>query len=218
MLVRTATSRFRAAARASLELARASLDKARTLAELDVKAAKAQLQTATAQLEAFRAQAERRLRKAGQAEIVSPVRGLVRWCWAEEGTELQAGWHFMGVADMERAVVHALLDESDYFKVVPGAPARVELAGVLDRTFSGRVADVVSWPELSSWVRQYFGEKRVRPGQLFRVVVELDEEPPLCVGMSATVEVFSPPEGEADAGASGSEKAWKQGAADGQSD
>ena len=84
------------------------------------------------------------------------------------------------------------------------------------RTFTGRVKDVVDWPKLAWWMRRGTEDTLVREGQLFEVVVELDEEPPLCVGMSATVEVFAPPDGEADAGASGSDNVQKEGAADGQ--
>ncbi len=188
----------RAIAQANLKLALASLKKTCALAELDLKTAKAELETAEARLAAFRAQAERRRRKAEQAQVESPVKGLVRWCWAEEGTELQAGWYFMAIADMEQAVVHAMLDESDYFKVIPGAPARVKLAGVPGKVFGGRVADVVDWPELSAWTRRYFGETRVRPGKLFRVTIELEEEPPMCIGMSAVVEILPPDDGGRD--------------------
>ncbi len=205
----------RVAARAGLKRARAALARTRALAELDVREAEAELQTAGARLEAYRAQAERRLRKAGRAEIVSPVNGLVAWCWAEKGSELQQGWHFMGIADMEQAAVHAMLDESDYFKVRRGAPARLTLAGVPGRTFSGRVTDVVAWPELAHWTRQYVGETRVRDGRLFQVVVALDEEPPLCIGMSAMVEVFPLPEGAAATPAGEGEATSSEGASHG---
>jgi len=191
-VLRGASDLEKAIAEADLKVARTSLEKAKTLAEVEAAAARAELEAATARLQVYRAQADRRRRKAEQAEVKSPVAGIVIWSWPKEGQEVEAGWYLMGVADMEQAVVYGMLDESDYSKVSPGWPARVRLAGVADRLFTGRVAEIVDWPELPIWYQRSLSQGRVRPAKLFRVVVQLEDKPPTCVGMSAVVEIFRP--------------------------
>jgi multidrug resistance efflux pump len=185
----------KAIAQADLKVARTSLEKANALAEVEAAAARAELEAATARLQAYRAQADRRRRKAEQAEVKSPVSGIAFGSWVKEGQEVEAGWYLMAVADMEQALIYAMLDESDYSKVHVGSPARVKLAGVPDRAFAGRVAEVVDWPDIPIWYQRTLTEDRVRPAKLFRAVVELEDKPPTCVGMSAVVEIFSPPAG-----------------------
>ena len=201
-----ATEAERAVARSALEVARASLQELEVLAEVNLEVARESMKAAEAGLAAFREGARRRVERSVQADVMSPVSGLVVDRFVEDGEEVQKGRYLMGVADDTQLKVHALLDESDFFKVQRGAPALVSLAGVPKRRLSGRVADVVAWPELDWWVRPRGDETVVRGGQLFQAIVALDEEPPLCIGMSAMVEIFAAPEGGADGGAAEDEE------------
>ena len=207
-----------AVARSDLEAARVALGEAESLARVDAEVAAAEWEAAGADLTAYREKAQRRLERAERADVKSPVSGIVIGRFVEEGEDVAEGTYLLGVADGTQLEVRAMLDESDYFKVAAGAPARVRLAGVPGRLFAGRVTEIVDWPALPAWYRRSLGESRVRRGKLFRAVVELDEEPPMCVGMSATVEILSPPTGQDAGRVSGSDEEPREGAADAQSD
>ncbi len=181
----------RAVARSGLEAARVALREAESLAGVDVEVAAAVLEAAQAGLAAYQEEAQRRRQKAEQAEVKSPVTGIVFGRFVKEGEEVQKGWYMLGVADSTQLVAHAVLDESHYFRIPVGAPATVRLAGVADRVFAGTVAAIADWPEVPRWYRTGSGRDKVQPGKLFQVTIELEEEPPMCVGMSAVVEILA---------------------------
>jgi multidrug resistance efflux pump len=189
-----------ALARANLKLAQTSLRKATSYAEADVKAATAALAAAQAKLAAYREKAERKRKKAEQAELKAPINGVVLYRFVEEGEEVREGFFLMMLADTTRSEVHTAVDEPDYFRVPLGSPAVVRLAGVPDRTFAGHVSAVTDW-QLPFWDSQRRPDEKVRPGKLFEVTVELEDQPPRCVGMSAVVEIFPLDNGGAVRGA-----------------
>jgi pyruvate/2-oxoglutarate dehydrogenase complex dihydrolipoamide acyltransferase (E2) component len=126
--------------------------------------------------------------------VKSPVRGIVRDLYVQEGEEVRTGWWLMQIGDMEKGVVHAMMDEPDFFRVTIGARAGVKLVGLPDRIFTGRVSAIADWPGVPPWYRAGTGRNKAQPGKLFQVTIELEEEPPMCVGMSAVVEILAPTE------------------------
>jgi multidrug resistance efflux pump len=189
-LVSGASELERAVARADIELALSALSSARAFAEADIRAAAAGLSAAEAALSAYCGEAERRSLRAEASEVKSPVSGVSLWS-VSEGADVEAGWPLVWVAEMTEGEVHAVLDESDYLDVRPGMPARVSLSGVPGRTYNGRTTQIAAWPEEWSWWRTPPGERRVRPGRLYQVTVKLQQRPPVCVGMSALVELLA---------------------------
>lgn len=176
-----------AVARADLVLAQTSLRRAELAGDADVRAAQAAAQATQADLAAYRRQAARRREKAEQANVKSPIRGIVLWS-PEEGQEVRAGWWMALVAETTRAEVHAAIEEPDYFKVPVGAEATVRLTGLPDVELAGHVSAVNAW-RLPLWYWQRGADEKVRKGKLFQAIISLDDEPPACIGMSAIVRI-----------------------------
>ncbi|MGD2174671.1 MAG: efflux RND transporter periplasmic adaptor subunit [Candidatus Brocadiaceae bacterium] len=177
-----------ALARAELELARVSARKAEVHAEAGIRAAAQKKEAAKANLSVYREKAERRRKKAQEARVTAPIDGILLHTPAE-GQEIREGWWVALLADLTHSEVHAALDEPEYFRVQSGAPARVRLAGLPDRTYPARVTQVTDW-QLPWWYWQGPEEKEVKRGKTFEVALEIEGDPPPCVGMSATVEVL----------------------------
>jgi len=200
-------------AQAELRLAQAALEKTRARTRSDVETAKAELVAAEARLASFGAAADRRRKKSGEADVHSPVGGVVLrrfslWEGAyevHEGEEMWEGQVILQVADASQAVVSATMDESDYYRISVGNPARVTLAGNTELSFAGRVASVTGAAPQSAGESNV---KLVQPTRRYQVTIELEDKPPLCVGMSAVVEVFpSPDESPASMPVASSEEA-----------
>ncbi len=176
-----------AVARAELDLANAELEVAATSAREDAALARANLTAAEAALDTYRKQADRRIERAGSADVVSPVRGVLIWC-REPGDQMEKGWWLAAVAENSRPIVYAALNECDLPRVSEGMSAQVELAGLPGRTLTGSVTAIEDWPE-SQW-RTSADRSTGLTGRLFQVVVKLDEQPSATfIGMSAQVRI-----------------------------
>jgi multidrug resistance efflux pump len=176
-----------AMATADLRLGRAGRRKAEAIADAAVHAAKAQLEAARAELEVYREHAARQRAKAEKAELESPISGILLWR-AQEGREVREDWWLAVIADTTRTQVHAAMDEPDVFKIPLGASARVRLAGLPGRVFTGKVSSISDW-RLPWWHWKQETDGKERPGKLFEVVVEMEGGAPPCLGMSALVEI-----------------------------
>ncbi len=189
-----------AVAQAELDLARTRLQKAETTADQALAVARASLAAAEAGLETFQKQAERRRQQAESATVTTPVAGVVADCWASVGDMADKGDVLMRVAAGSRSVVRAALGECDLAGVAVGMPAEVELAGLPGRTFAGHVSAIEDSPQTPWYIRQYQDQSSVLTGKLFQAVIELDEQAPLYIGMSAQVRILRSEPGLAKAG------------------
>jgi multidrug resistance efflux pump len=115
----------------------------------------------------------------------APKPGAVVSLPAREGQLVSAGQPVVVLADPDSLWVEALMDESALKGVRLGQPAEVHV-GVLDRTLTGRVAEIT--PEFSPATQS--SGARARPTSLIPVKVELDgDREGLQPGMSAYVKI-----------------------------
>ncbi len=179
-----------AVAEANLKRARTELQQVDARVQADTRVAAAQAKVAAARLAAFRREVDRHRQRAALAVVKSPATGIVCDLYVQQGEEVQAGWWLMRVAQMERGCVHAMMDESGFFRLAIGDRASVRLAALPDEVFHGRVSAITDWLGTPPWYRPGADSLKGRAGRLFRATVELEEDPPICIGMSAVVEIL----------------------------
>jgi HlyD family secretion protein len=161
----------------------AELDRARTrIAVLD-----AQLTANEAQRRALRidlsaralgasAAAESLEARVLDAEVRAPLTGVILARDVEPGEVVSLNQPLFRIGDVNRLVLECAIDEADVGKVTVGNPAHVSLYAFPQRSFSGRVSEIL--PDAD------------RTKKSFLVKVELDDAPPrLRSGMTAEVNI-----------------------------
>jgi HlyD family secretion protein len=140
---------------------------------------------AEAQLRANRAQLTVLRRQLADAELVSPVTGVVRARLMEPGEMASPQRAVFTIAETSPKWVRAYLDETDLARVHPGMAATVSADGTPARSYRGWVGFISSVAEFTPKTVQ---TTELRPSLVYEVrVFVVDPGDDLRLGMPATV-------------------------------
>jgi membrane fusion protein PltH len=173
-------------ARAALDVAQARLTVSERALELTVAGPRAEdIAAAEAQLRAGRAQVALLERQLADAQLVSPVDGVVRSRIMEPGEMASAQTPVLSIAITDPKWVRAYVSETELGNVHPGMPASVEVDSFPKQRFKGSIGFISPSAEFTPKVVQ---TEELRTSLVYevRVFVE-DPQDRLRLGMPATV-------------------------------
>lgn len=162
----------RSDAEAQLARAQAQLDEARSLlgqyrplyeqgvvSKQDLLPRETAVKTAEANLQSARSTVDRAKKNRSNAEIRSPIDGIVIHRNVEPGQTVASSFTtpslFTLARDLSQMQILALVDESDIGQIVPGLSVRFTVASYSDKTFSGKVRQVRLQPQTVQNVVSY---------------------------------------------------------------
>lgn len=162
----------RSDAEAQLARAQAQLDEARSLlgqyrplyeqgvvSKQDLLPRETAVKTAEANLQSARSTVDRAKKNRSNAEIRSPIDGIVIHRNVEPGQTVASSFTtpslFTLARDLGQMQILALVDESDIGQIVPGLSVRFTVASYSDKTFSGKVRQVRLQPQTVQNVVSY---------------------------------------------------------------
>jgi len=96
-------------------------------------------QTKAAAVELAKAQLEQTQIMLNDAIVRAPISGIVSKRWVQPGEKVGFDAMMIGIVDLSQLEVSAQSSVADIAKITPGMPARVQVEGLPDRTFEGRV-------------------------------------------------------------------------------
>jgi RND family efflux transporter MFP subunit len=96
-------------------------------------------QTKLAAVELAKAQLEQTQIMLNDAIVRAPIGGVVSKRWVQPGEKVGFDAMMIGIVDLSQLEVSAQASLADIAKITPGMPARVQIEGLPDRTFEGRV-------------------------------------------------------------------------------
>jgi HlyD family secretion protein len=142
---------------------------------------------AEGQLKASRAQFALLRRQLADAELISPVKGVVRSRLMEAGEMASPQRPVFTIAVTDPKWVRAYLGETDLVRVHPGMAASISADGATGRTYSGWVGFISSVAEFTPKTVQ---TTELRPSLVYEVRVFVnDPGDDLRLGMPATVRI-----------------------------
>lgn len=96
-------------------------------------------QTKLAAVELAKAQLEQTQIMLNDAVVRAPISGIVSKRWVQPGEKVGFDAMMIGIVDLSQLEVSAQASLADIAKIMPGMPARVQIEGLPDRTFEGKV-------------------------------------------------------------------------------
>ena len=96
-------------------------------------------QTKIAAVELAKAQFDQTQIMLNDAIVRAPISGVVSKRWVQPGEKVGFDAMMIGIVDLSQLEVSAQASLADIAKITPGMPARVQIEGLPDRTFEGKV-------------------------------------------------------------------------------
>ena len=96
-------------------------------------------QTKVAAVELAKAQLEQTQIMLNDAIVRAPIAGVISKRWVQPGEKVGFDAMMIGIVDLSQLEVSAQASLADIAKITPGMPARVQIEGLPDRTFIGKV-------------------------------------------------------------------------------
>lgn len=141
-------------------------------AEANLASMEAEARSLGAQAGALNAVIEQSSTELRYAQVRAPMDGVVVVLAARSGQALNAAQQapvILRIANLASLVLVAQVSEADVVNLTPGVSARLNLLGVADRSFQGRVRKVLPSPNVVNSVVFYDVLVDVAPDPLFRI-------------------------------------------------
>ncbi len=157
-------------ARAQVEQAKAGLKQSEAL-RLELRRKEQELGSRQAQIEQARAQLAITRAQLDDAEVTSPINGIVLVKSAEVGEILAAGTTIATIGEMDRPWLRGYINETDLGRVKLGARVKVTTDSAPGKIYWGRISFISSEAEFTPKQIQT-REERVR--LVYRIKIEID--------------------------------------------
>jgi HlyD family secretion protein len=172
--------------------------------EAEWKSAKAELELIeaparredVAAAQARLAAAESRLRLAGEelakTKLIAPSHGKILQIFAEPGemTTASSPQPVMILADLSARRVRAFIEELDFARVQLGQKAAVTVDGLPDRTFAGKVVEML--PRMGKRAPHSDAPEEYKDLYFREVMIELENAQNLPINLRVQVKIFAP--------------------------
>jgi len=174
------------------EAARAKLAQARqNLSMLKEGPRREDIDRARAELAAAQAEVGTAQRQLGYVKLMSPAAGLISVRLAEAGQVVTMGQPVFRLAQLDRPWVRAYLPEKDLPRVKLGQAAQVQVDGLPDKVFEGRLAFI---SPVAEFTPKTVETRELRVDLVYRVTVDVDNSQGLLkIGMPADVRFAAAP-------------------------
>jgi len=115
------------------------------------------------------------------AIVRAPISGVISKRWVQPGEKVGFDAMMIGIVDLSQLEVSAQSSLADIAKIKPGMPARVQIEGLPDRTFEGRVERINPSAEagtrsINVYVSLANEESILKAGMFARVRLTMESE------------------------------------------